>query len=281
MKTDEGSLHQVNLFSLQGKTALVTGGSGGIGRMASIGLMRAGASVLIASRKGDMCIAAAAELNALGLPGSATGFGGDVSTEEGVLALAEAVKERTDVLHILVNNAGIAWAVVNEDFPFNAWSKVMNVNNAGLFTLTQKLLPLMIESSTKDDPARVVNVGSVMGTVPLAEGTYAYAASKAAVHHITKFMAAEYAAKHVTFNAIAPGPFASKMTAFATSDEGNREKIGAAIPLGRMGRDDDIAGCLQFLCGRAGSYITGAILPVCGGVHVQSPPNVLHLPSLN
>jgi NAD(P)-dependent dehydrogenase (short-subunit alcohol dehydrogenase family) len=281
MNTDERSLQTDSLFSLQGKTALVTGGAGGIGRMASIGLMRAGARVLIASRKGDLCVAAAAELNALGLPGSAVGFGGDVGTEEGVMELAEAVKVRTDVLHILVNNAGIAWAVTNEDFPFNAWSKVMNVNNAGLFTLTQKLLPLLIASSTKDDPARVVNVGSVMGTIPMAEGTYAYAASKAAVHHITRFMAAEYAGRHVTFNAIAPGPFVSRMTAFATADEGNREKIGAAVPLGRMGRDDDIAGCMQFLCSRAGSYITGAILPVCGGAHVQTPPNVLHLPSLD
>lgn len=279
MGVGQDNLYSDNLFSLAGKTALVTGGSGGIGRMASIGLMRAGAHVLLASRKEELCIAAAAEFNSLGLPGSAVGFGGDVSTEEGVFALAEEAKQRTDLLHILVNNAGIAWAVKSEDFPFNAWSKVMNVNNAGLFTLTQSLLPFLMESSTKDDPARVVNVGSVMGSVAMAEGTYAYAASKAAVHHITKFMAAEYADRHVTFNAIAPGPFVSKMTAFATSDEASRERIGAEIPLGRMGREDDIAGCLQFLCSRAGSYVTGAILPVCGGVHVQPPPNVLHLAS--
>ncbi len=262
------------LFSLKGKVALVTGGATGIGRMATTGLMQAGAHVLIASRKADACLAVAEELNQMDTPGSVEGFAGDVGTAEGVEALAKTVQERTDKLHILMNNAGITWGAKMGAFPFDAWAKVMNVNNAGMFTLTQSLLPLLIASSTADDPARVVNVGSVMGDAPLGDGAYSYAASKAAVHQITRIMAKELAAHHVTVNALAPGPFVSRMTAFATADEDTRSKVGQDVPLGRVGRDEDIAGCVQFLCGRGGSYITGAILPVSGGIQVMSGPNL-------
>ena len=147
------------LFGLDGKVALVTGGATGIGRMAAEALMRAGATVLIASRKGDACEAVAKELNALGASGKVIGFAGDVGTEEGVDALVKAVNEHTDTLDILMNNAGITWGAPMGDFPFKAWSKVMNVNVAGLFDLTQKLLPMLRASGTVDDPARVVNVG--------------------------------------------------------------------------------------------------------------------------
>jgi NAD(P)-dependent dehydrogenase (short-subunit alcohol dehydrogenase family) len=263
-----------DLFSLNGKTALVTGGATGIGRMAATGLMAAGARVLIASRKLDACVAVAAELNAMDLPGSAVGFAGDLSSAEGVAALAQAVGDHTDVLHILMNNAGITWGAPAAEFPFDAWARVMNVNNAGMFTLTQALLPMLIASSTVDDPARVVNVGSVMGQAPMGDNAYSYAASKAAVHHMTQILAKELAASHVTVNALAPGPFVSRMTAFATGDEAKRDKVGQDVPLGRVGRDEDIAACLQFLCGRGGSYITGAILPVSGGIQVQTGPNL-------
>mmetsp|Transcript_22623 Transcript_22623/g.37021 ORF Transcript_22623/g.37021 Transcript_22623/m.37021 type:complete len:277 (-) Transcript_22623:933-1763(-) len=262
------------LFSLEGKTALVTGGATGIGRMAATGLMMAGAHVLIASRKADACLAVAEALNAMDSPGSATGFAGDVSTEAGIDALAMAVTERTDKLHILMNNAGVTWGAPMGQFPHGAWEKVMNVNVAGLFHLTQALLPTLIATATPDDPARVVNVGSVMGEAALGDGAYSYAASKAAVLHLTKIMAKELAGHHVTVNALAPGPFVSKMTAFATADEGMRDKVGADVPLGRVGRDEDIAGCMQFLCGRGGSYLTGAVLPVSGGIQVMSGPNL-------
>ena len=152
---------------------------------------------------------------------------------------------------------------------------MQSVNNAGLFHLTQSLLPMLIKSATLDDPSRVVNVGSVMGDAPLGDGAYSYAASKAAVHQITKIMAKELAEKHVTVNALAPGPFVSRMTAFATADEDTRDKVGQDVPLGRVGRDEDIAGCMQFLCGRGGSYLTGAILPVSGGIQVMSGPHLL------
>ncbi|MBT3465685.1 MAG: SDR family NAD(P)-dependent oxidoreductase [Rhodobacteraceae bacterium] len=262
------------LFSLDGKVALITGGATGIGRMAATGLMQAGAHVFIASRKQGACETVAAELNQMGSPGKATGFVGDVGSAAGVEALSEEIAKRTDTLNILMNNAGLTWGAELGKFPFEAWEKVQSVNNAGLFHLTQSLLPMLIKSATLDDPSRVVNVGSVMGDAPLGDGAYSYAASKAAVHQITKIMAKELAEKHVTVNALAPGPFVSRMTAFATADEDKRDKVGQDVPLGRVGRDEDIAGCMQFLCGRGGSYLTGAILPVSGGIQVMSGPHL-------
>jgi NAD(P)-dependent dehydrogenase (short-subunit alcohol dehydrogenase family) len=162
---------------------------------------------------------AAAEINAEGHPGTVEGFAGDVSSEAGIAALASEVEARTDRLHILFNNAGVSWGAPLEAFPHAAWQKVMDVNVAGLFTVTQRLLPLLEASSRRDDPARIVNLGSVMGSAMLARNVYSYAASKAAVHHLTRCLAGELAGRHVTVNAFAPGPFQSKMTAFATSTD--------------------------------------------------------------
>lgn len=262
------------LFGLDGKVALVTGGATGIGRMAAEGLVRAGATVLMASRKGEACEAVAAELNALGASGKAIGFAGDVGSEEGVAALVAAVKERTDRLDILMNNAGVTWGEALGKFPHHAWEKVMNVNVAGLFHLTQSLLPMLAASGSVDDPARVVNVGSVMGERAMGDGAYSYSASKAAVHHLTQILGKELAGHAITVNALAPGPFVSRMTAFATHDQDMREKVGKDVPIGRVGRDEDIAGCMLFLCGRGGAYLTGAILPVSGGINVMSGPNI-------
>lgn len=262
------------LFSLEGKVALVTGGATGIGRMAATGLMMAGARVLIASRKGDACMAVADELNAMDGPGSVEGFAADVGSEDGIAALANEVGQRTRRLNILMNNSGVSWGAPLGEFPHDAWQKVMNVNVAGVFHLTQALLPLLKDSASADDPARVVNVGSVMGEVPLGDGAYSYSASKAAVLHLTKIMAKELAAHQITVNALAPGPFVSKMTAFATADEDMRAKVGDDVPLGRVGRDEDIAGCMQFLCGKGGAYLTGAVLPVSGGIQVMTGPNL-------
>ncbi|MES0827303.1 SDR family oxidoreductase [Ruegeria sp. SCP11] len=262
------------LFSLEGKTALVTGGATGIGRMAAEALVRAGARVLIASRKADACEAVAAELNGLDAPGQAEGFGGDVSTCEGIEALVAEIRSRTNALDILMNNSGVSWGAPMGQFPHDAWEKVMSVNVAGLFDLTQKLLPMLMKSGSVDDPARVINVGSVMGEVPMGDGAYSYSASKAAVLHLTKIMAKEFSPYHITVNALAPGPFVSRMTAFATADEETREKVGKTVPLGRVGRDEDIAGCMLFLCGRGGSYVTGAVIPVSGGINVITAGNI-------
>ena len=257
------------LFSVAGKTALVTGGATGIGRMAATALIRGGANVLIASRKGADCEKVAEELNALGASGKAEGFAGDVATEQGVLALAGEVKSRTQTLDILINNAGTSWGAPFAKFPHVGWTKVFDVNVTGLFLLTRELVPLLAAAGSDGDPSRIINLGSVMGTQPLAEGAYSYTASKAAVHHLTRTLAIEMAGRHITVNAFAPGPFQSRMTAFATGTEEGAQKVGRRVPLGRIGAPDDIAGATLYLCSRAGAYITGAILPIDGGQSVH------------
>lgn len=260
-----------DLFSLDGKTALVTGAATGIGRMAATALVKAGCTVLIASRKGEACEAVAAELNAMGESGTAQGFAGDVSSQEGIDALVSEVNSRTDKLHILINNAGVTWGEPLDTFPYQAWAKVMDVNVNGLFYLTQQLLQKLEKSSSTEDPARVINLGSVMGTAPIGQGAYSYSASKAAVHHITKIMAKELADHHITFNAFAPGPFQSRMTAFATATDEQADTVGKGVPLQRIGAPEDIAGATLYLCGKAGAYVTGSIMPLDGGLHLDHP----------
>lgn len=257
------------LFSVTGKRALVTGAATGIGRMAATALARAGADVLIASRKGADCERVAAEINALGGPGKAEGFAGDVSSEAGIAALVEEVSKRADKLHILINNAGVSWGEPLETFPYQAWAKVLNVNVTGLFHLTRELLPLLDKAASDADPARIINLGSVMGSQPLADDAYSYTASKAAVHHLTRTLANEFAQRRITVNAFAPGPFQSRMTAFATASDEQARHVGSHVPIGRIGAPDDIAGATLYLCSRAGSYVTGAIIPIDGGQSVQ------------
>lgn len=265
-----------SLFDLSGKVALVTGGATGIGRMAAHGLAAAGARVLIASRKADACQAVAAELNALGLRGHVEGFGGDVATQDGIAALAQAVQARSDVLHILMNNAGRTWGAPLGEHPYEAWDKLLSLNVTGMFHLTQSLLPLLRAAARPEDPARVVNVGSVMGDIPKGTATYSYAVSKGAVHHMTRVLSNDLAHEFITVNAIAPGPFVSKMTAFALASEEGRAKSAKGVPLGRVGSPEDIAGALQFLCGRGGAYLSGAILPLSGGMQSNAPGSLFN-----
>lgn len=258
------------LFSLNNKTAFVTGGATGIGRMAATGLARAGANVWIASRKGEECKSTAQQINELGFKGRVNAFAGDVSHEQGILDMVADLNDRCDSLDILINNAGVTWGEPLESFSYGAWSKVMDVNVAGLFTLTQKLLPLLKNSANAEDPARVINLGSVMGSVAIGDGAYSYAASKACVHHLTRILAKELAGEYMTFNAIAPGPFPSKMTAFATSTPDQVASVSKGVPLGRMGQGSDIEGTVVFLSSSAGAYVTGAIIPLDGGIHTLS-----------
>jgi len=258
-----------DLFSVAGKTALVTGGATGIGRMAATALVNAGARVLIASRKGADCERAAAEMSREKTSGRAEGFAGDVGSEAGVVALAAEVRSRTKKLDILINNAGTSWGAPFAEFPYAGWTKVLAVNVTGLFQLTRELVPMLADSASDDDPSRIINLGSVMGTQPLADDAWSYAASKAAVHHLTRTLAIELAPRRITVNAFAPGPFQSRMTAFATATDEQAAKVGARVPLGRIGQPGDIAGATLYLCGRAGAWVTGAILPIDGGQSVQ------------
>ena len=262
------------LFSLRGKSALVTGGATGIGRMIAEALVRAGAEVAIASRKGDVCRECAAALNSLGGPGKAFGLAGDIADEGGVADLADAVVQRFPRLSILVNNAGTTWGEPLDTFPYSAWQRVLSVNVAGTFALTQKLLPHLAAAASPGDPSRIVNIGSVMGTQPMGDGAYSYSASKAAVHHLTRILAKELAPRRITVNALAPGLFETRMTRFATKDKARAAKIVERIPLARLGAPADIAAAILFLCGSGGAYVTGAIVPVDGGVGVETGPDL-------
>jgi NAD(P)-dependent dehydrogenase (short-subunit alcohol dehydrogenase family) len=258
-----------DLFSVKGRVALVTGGGTGLGRVCAEALLMAGARVLIASRKAGVCEEAARELSEFG---PCEGFGGTVQSEAGVAALADEVRRRTGELHILVNNAGVSWGEPYANYPWKAFDRVMGVNVTGLFQLTRELTPLLLKAATPGRPATIVNLGSVMGIVTQAENAYAYSASKAAVHHLTRIVAAEFAAQHLTVNAIAPGPFPSNMTKFAMgSDEGQAQAAGT-VPMGRVGHPADLAGTLLYLTGRAGAYTTGAVIPLDGGLHCAAAP---------
>ena len=249
-----------DLFTIAGKTALVTGGSRGIGLMIARGYVEAGATVYISSRKASVCDEVAAELSAIG---SCISLPADLSTEAGCKGLAEELSSRTDRLDILVNNAGATWGTPLMDWDEAAWERVLAVNVKGVFHLTKFLSPLLLATGTQDEPARVINIGSIDGIhVPIME-TYAYSASKAAVHQLTRHLARRLAPT-VTVNAIAPGPFESKMMA-ATLDAFG-EQIAAGAPLKRIGRPDDVAGTAIYLASRASSYVTGVILPVDGGI---------------
>ncbi len=252
-----------DLFDISGKTALVTGGSRGIGLMIARGLLQAGARVIISSRKSEDVHEAAKLLAEFG---ECRAIPGDISRPEGAAALAAEVHAHFQALDILVNNAGVVWGAPLEDFPAGGWDKVLNTNVAGVFHLTVALLPALRAAAEADDPARVINIGSIDGLRVPAMENYSYSASKAAVHMLTRHLAKRLAAEHITVNAIAPGPFESKMMAFILENPETRAAVEQEVPLGRIGRADDVAGLTQFLASRAGSYLTGAVIPLDGGI---------------
>ena len=251
------------LFDVAGKTALVTGGSRGIGLMIARGLVQAGARVIVSSRKTADVEAAARELAAIG---ECHAVPGDISTADGAATLARATQERFDALDILVNNAGATWGAPLEEFPPGGWEKVLHTNVEGIFHLTVALLPALRAAANAQEPARVINIGSIDGLRTPAVENYSYSASKAAVHMLTRHLAKRLASEQITVNAIAPGPFESKMMAFVLDDPQARELVEQNVPLGRIGRPDDVAGLTVFLSSRAGAYLTGAVIPLDGGI---------------
>ena len=249
------------LFGLGGKTALVTGGTRGIGMMIARGLLQAGASVVVSSRKADGVEAAVAELSQYG---EVRGVAADLSRQEECKRLAADVIARSDALDILVNNAGATWGEPLDQFPAAAWDRVLDLNVKSPFWMVQELLPALRKAGTAEDPARIINIGSIDGIQVSPMPTYSYSASKAAIHQLTRVLARELGPQHITVNAVAPGPFQSKM--MAATLEAFGEAIAASAPLRRIGRDDDMAGIAVFLAGRAGAYLTGAVIPVDGGI---------------
>ncbi len=252
-----------DLFDISGRTALVTGGSRGVGAMIARGLVEAGARVLISSRKEAELLGTAEELGRIG---SCEALPADLSTPEGARTLAQEVRDRVDALSILVNNAGATWGAPLEEFPDSGWDRVIHTNVEGIFHLTTALLPALRAAATEASPARVINIGSVDGVRPPVMENYSYSASKAAVHMLTRHLAKRLAPEHITVNAIAPGPFESKMTAFMLDSQDAKEMVERMVPLGRIGRPDDVVGLTRFLVSRAGSFLTGTVIPLDGGI---------------
>jgi len=257
---DDQTNHVSTLFSIRGKIALVTGGSRGIGLMIARAYVEAGAAVYISSRTVDVCDAVAEELSAVG---RCVSLPSDLSTMEGVEHLVQEISKREERLHILINNAGAAWGEPIETFPEEGFDKITDLNLKSLFFLTRELLPMLEKAATAEDPARVINIGSIDGLrVPFVPN-FSYAAAKAAVHHLTRMLAVHLGGRNITVNAVAPGFFPSKMTRHLL--ENYRETFEKACPLGRIGEPADMAGIAVFLASRAASYINGAIIPVDGG----------------
>ena len=249
------------LFNVAGKLALVTGGSRGIGEMIAEGFVAAGVKTYISSRKADACNATAERLSK---QGECISIPADLSTMDGITHLANEIKAREAKLDILVNNAGATWGAPIEEFPESGWDKVMDINVKGPFFLTQALLPLLEEAASPEDPARIINVGSVDGLNVNKLGTYSYGPSKAAIHHLTRTLASHLAERNITANAIAPGPFPSKMTAGIAQAMG--EEIRKNVPLKRWGEPADMAGAAIYLASKAGAYVSGAVIQVDGGI---------------
>jgi NAD(P)-dependent dehydrogenase (short-subunit alcohol dehydrogenase family) len=248
------------LFSIRGKVAVVTGGTRGIGLMIAEAYVRAGARVYVSSRKADAVAETEAQLSEIG---ECVGIPADLSTEAECRRLADDVAGREERVHVLVNNAGATWGAPLDEYDDAAWDRVLDLNVKGVFHLTRFLRPRLEAASTDDDPARVINIGSIDGIqVPMLE-TYAYSSAKAAVHQLTRHLAKRLAPK-VTVNAIAPGPFQSKMMRATLESFG--EQIAASAPMKRIGKPSDMAGIAIYLASPAATFVTGAIIPVDGGL---------------
>jgi 2-deoxy-D-gluconate 3-dehydrogenase len=262
-----------DLFSVRGKVVLVTGGSRGIGEMIAAGFLANGAKVYISSRKADVCDATAARL-ADTYGGQCTSIPADLAALDGIDELTTALSARESRLDVLVNNAGVAWGAPLEEFPEKGWDKVMDTNVKGVFFLTQRLLPLLEAAATAQDPARVINIGSVDAIRTPSFPTFSYGPSKAALHTMTSQLAATLVQRHILVNAIAPGPFPTWMLSTGVGTGGDVDgtdwdALGRTVPRGRVGTAEDIAGLAVFLSSRAGAFTVGAIITCDGGLVVS------------
>jgi len=253
------------LFSVQGKKAVVTGGTRGLGYMIAEGLLKAGAEVFISSRKADSCDEAAQELGRLG---TVHAFARDLSQESECRLLVDQIGEHTDAIDILVNNAGVTWGAPLEEYPESGWDRVMDLNVKGVFNMTRFLRPMLDKAAAEGDPSRVINISSIDATMVPLFPSFAYSASKAAVNHLTVHLAAELAPR-ILVNAIAPGPFHTDMMDAVMQKRG--DEIRGMTRVGRTGSAEDIAGAVIYLASRAANFVTGAVLPVDGGLSTTGP----------
>jgi NAD(P)-dependent dehydrogenase (short-subunit alcohol dehydrogenase family) len=251
-----------DLFGVAGKSVLITGGSRGIGLAIAEGFVRAGARVYISARDAQVCAAAAAELQRFG---SCTALPGNVATHEDRRHIVEQLQSHERTLNVLINNAGTLWAAPLAEYPESGWDKVFDLNVKAIFFLIKELLPMMTAAASAADPARIINVGSINALRIPTHETYAYVASKAAVHHMTRQLAGQLASRHITANVLAPGLFPSKLLAKDIERKGE-ETLTAPIPLKRLSAPLDMAGAAIYLASTAGSYLTGVVLPVDGGM---------------
>ena len=252
-----------DLFSVAGKVAIVTGGSRGIGRMIAEGFVENGVRTYITARKADACAETAAELSK---KGECIALPADLSTKEGREAFVAEITAREAKIDILVNNAGAAWGAPFEEYPDEGYDKVMDINVKAIFTLTRDLMPLLKQGASQQNPSRVINIGSIDGLRVSTMDNFAYGASKAAVHFLTKNLALRLGPKGVTVNAIAPGAFQSNM--MNATLEKFQDKIESENPLGRIGSPEDMAGLALYLASNASKYMTGQVIALDGGRHI-------------
>ncbi|KAI8388360.1 uncharacterized protein BYT42DRAFT_559842 [Radiomyces spectabilis] len=256
-----------NLFSVKDKVVLVTGGSRGIGEMIATGFVAAGANVYITSRSADVCEKVAKQLTEKG-PGRCVALPADLQKLDEVHRLVAELSKREKHLDVLVNNAGANWNESFHDYPDAAFEKVLNLNLKRIFSLTQACLPLLTAKASVSDPSSVINIGSIDGIRPPPQETYAYAASKGGLHHLSRHLAGKLGDQGVLVNTIAPGAFPSKMMKATLDNFG--DIIISKIPVGRIGTPEDIAGTCIYLASRAGHYTNGATITVDGGALISN-----------
>ena len=251
-----------DLFSVAGRTCVVTGGTRGIGLDMARALAANGAEVIVTSRKADAVDAAVEELSGLG---SARGIASDLGTPAGIQGFSSYVAEHADAVHVLINNAGATWGASLGDFPEEGWDKVVDLNVKSPFFLIQAMLPQLLKAASKDRPAKIVNVASVEGMRAGQMETYSYGVSKAGLIHLTEHLALQLAARAITVNAVAPGPFATKMMR-GTLDAVGEDNVASTVPLGRLGKPEDIFATALLLASSASDYMTGSTIPLGGGL---------------